>query len=71
MKHVKDVLNFINISQTRNMPFKEKVHNYSDTDTQKRRLVDVCQTRWVERVGGLDMFIELFVPLYDTLEEIT
>ena len=59
MKH-KDVSNLINISQTRNMPFEEKVHNYSDTDTQKRRLV--------ERIGGLDTFIELFVPLYDTLE---
>ena len=63
MKHGKDVSNFINISQTRNMPFEEKVHNFSDTDSQKRRLVDVCQTRWVERIGGLDTFTELFCSI--------
>ena len=71
MKHVEDVSNFINISQTRNMPFKEIVHNYPDRETQKRRLVDVCRTRWVERIEGLDTFIELFIPLYNTLEEMT
>ena len=69
MKHVKDVSNFINISQTRNMPFEENVHNYSERESQKKRLVDVCRTRWVERIAGLDTFIELFVPLYDTLKE--
>ena len=29
---------------------------------------DVCRTRWVERIEGLDTFTELFVPLYYTLE---
>ena len=71
MKHVKDVSNFINISQTRNMPFEEIVHNYPDRESQKRRLVDVCRTRWVERIEGLDTFIELFIPLYNTLKEMT
>ena len=69
MKHVKDVSNFINISQTRNMPFEENVRNYSERESQKKKLVDVCRTRWVERIAGLDTFIELFVPLYDTLKE--
>ena len=32
LKHVKEVTNFINISQTRNMPFEETVHNSSETD---------------------------------------
>ena len=71
MKHVKDVSNFINISQTRNMPFEEIVHNYPDRESQKRRLVDVCRTRWVERIEGLDTFIELFIPLYNTLKQMT
>jgi hypothetical protein len=69
MKHVKDVSNFINIYQTRNIPFEENVRNYSERESQKKRLVDVCRTRWVERIAGLDTFIELFVPLYDTLKE--
>ena len=32
--------------------------------------MDVCQTRWVDRVQGLDTFQELFVPLHHTLEEL-
>ena len=68
-KHVKDVSNFINISQTCNIPFEENVRNYPERESQKRRLVDVCQTRWVERIVGLDIFIELFVPLVDTRKE--
>ncbi|CAB3979945.1 Hypothetical predicted protein [Paramuricea clavata] len=69
MKHVKEVAHFINISQARNMPFEENVHNYPERETQKKRLVDVCRTSWVEQIAGFDTFIELFVPLYDTLKE--
>ena len=50
MKHVKDVSNFINISQTRNIAFEENVRNYFQRESQKKRLVDVCRTRWVVRV---------------------
>ena len=69
LKQVKEVSNFINISQTRNIPFEDNVRNYSESESQKRRLVDVCRTRWVERIAGLDTFIELFVPLFNTLKE--
>ena len=27
-------------------------------------LKDVCRTRWVERVDGMDVFKDLFVPVY-------
>ena len=40
MKHVKDVSNFIKISQTRDMPFEENICDNSERETQKRRLVD-------------------------------
>ena len=50
LKHVKEVTNFINISQTRNIPFEKAVHDSSETDSKKTRLPDVCQTRWVERI---------------------
>ena len=69
LKHVNEVSHFINISQTRNMPFEDiiKIHS-SDTESRKTKLGDVCRTRWVERIEGLDTFTELFVPLYYTLE---
>ena len=71
LKHVKEVTNFINISQTRNMPFEETVHNSSETDSKKTRLPDVCRTRWVERIKGLSTFEELFVPVYNLLDDMT
>ena len=69
LKHVKDISNFIKISQTRSIPFEESVKS-SNVDTKKTKLVDVCRTRWVERIEGLDTFNELFIPLFHLLEEI-
>ncbi len=53
------------------MPFEETVHNDSDTDSNKTRLPDVCRTRWVERIKGLSTFEELFVPVYNLLDDMT
>ena len=69
LKHVKEVTNFINISQTRNIPFEKAVHDSSETDSKKTRLPDVCRTRWVERIEGLDTFEELFVSVYNLLDD--
>ena len=71
LKHVKEVTNFINISQTRNMPFEEAVHDSSETDSKKTRLPDICRTRWVERIKGLDTFEELFVPVFNLLDDMS
>ena len=38
-------------------------------DSRKMKLKDVCRTRWIERVNGLDTFEELFVPIFFTLDE--
>ena len=69
LKHVKDISNFIKISQTQSIPFEESVKS-SNVDTKKTKLVDVCRTRWVERIEGLDTFNELFIPLFHLVEEI-
>ena len=71
LKQVKEVTNFINISQTRNIPFEKAVHDSSETDSKKTRLPDVCRTRWVERIKGLDTFEELFVPVYNLLDDMS
>ena len=69
LKHVGQAANFINISQTRNMPFAEHIEN-SELNTKKTKLVSLCKTRWVERVESLDTFQELFIPLIDTLQDV-
>lgn len=68
LKHIKDTSDFINISQTCNIPFEQHIQG-SETSSNKTRLADVCRTRWVECVEGLDTFQELFVPLYHTLDD--
>ena len=69
MKFVNEVSHFINISQTRNIPFEECIRKYSSaSETKKTKLIDVCRTRWVERIEGMDTFQELFVPLFHVLE---
>ena len=68
LKQVSDVSHFINSSQTRRIPFEDYIKTHSaDTETRKTLLSDICRTRWVECIEGLDTFTELFLPLYHTL----
>ena len=67
LKQVKDVPNFMNVYQTCNIRFDEKVPEFSP-ETRKSKLVDVCRTRWVDRIEGLGTCQELFVPVFRTLE---
>ena len=41
----------------------------SSPDSRKMKLKDVCHTRWIEQVNGLDTFEELFVAIFFTLDE--
>ena len=59
---------FFNNSQNRQIAFEKNVLEYSP-DSKKKKLKDVCRTRWVERVDGMDVFEELFVPIFFTLKE--
>ena len=34
-------------------------------------LVNVCRTRWIERIGGMDRIVELLHPVVATLEDIS
>ena len=69
MKFVIEISQFINNFQTRNIPFEECIWEYSSvSETKKTKLVNVCRTRWVERIEGMDTFQELFIPLFHVLE---
>ena len=35
-----------------------------------RALIDVCRTRWISRIDGLDIIVELFIAILGTLEDI-
>lgn len=34
-------------------------------------LIDVCRTRWIERIDGMDRIVEILHPILATLEDIT
>ena len=59
---------FLNFSEQRQNCFVRNIDELVP-DAKKKRLKDVCRTRWVERILGLDSFEELIVPLQSALEE--
>lgn len=36
-----------------------------------RVLIDVCKTRWIARIDGMDRIVELLLPVISTLEDIS
>ena len=40
-------------------------------EVARKKLLDVCRTRWLERIDGLDLFEDLFLAILMTLEEIS
>ena len=65
---IKELSYFFNFSLTRQMLLEKNVLKYCP-DSRKSKLKDVCRTRWVERIVGLDLFEELFVAIFFTLDE--
>ncbi|XP_065645741.1 52 kDa repressor of the inhibitor of the protein kinase-like [Hydra vulgaris] len=70
LTHVKEVSYFFNLSPTRQQKLEEHIES-TVPSAVKKKLKDVCRTRWVEKVNGLDTFQELFIPLVSCLEEMS
>ena len=66
MTNIKEISYFFNLSVPRNNCLKEKILKFCP-DVSKHKLKDVCRTRWVERIEGMDVFQDLFVPVYHSL----
>ena len=48
----------------------EKVIKENFPEVTRKTLLDVCRTRWLERINGVDLFEDLFLAILMTLEEI-
>ena len=70
MEQVKQISYFFNLSQSRHLILESNVSRHCP-DSRKSKLKDVCRTRWVDRIHGMDTFEELFVPIVFTLEEMS
>ena len=66
MDHVKDVSYFYNLSQNRQQCLELHVGEHCP-GIKRKKLKDVCRTRWMEMISGLDVFEELFVAIVFSL----
>ncbi|XP_046861158.1 52 kDa repressor of the inhibitor of the protein kinase-like [Xenia sp. Carnegie-2017] len=67
---IKELSYFFNLSDGRQMLLSKAVEDYCP-HSGKSKLKDVCRTRWIERIDGLDIFQELFLPIFHTLTEMS
>ena len=66
MTNIKEISYFFNLPVPRENCLEVKVLLYCP-ESLKHKLKDVCRTRWVEKIEGMDVFKEPFVPVYYSL----
>ena len=69
MGTVRKLSSFFSNSPKRQHHLVNKIKSLLPT-SKHRVLIDVCRTRWIARIDGLDRIIELFNPILATLEDI-
>ena len=67
MEHVKSVSNFFNIHPKHCALLEQQVKKMLPS-ARHRHLLDVCRTRWVSRIDGLAVFVEIFIAIIGSLE---
>ena len=66
MEHVKSVSNFFSVHPKRAL-LEQQVKKMLPS-ARHRHLLDVCRTRWVSRIDGLDVFVEIFIAIIGSFE---
>ena len=67
MGHVKSVSDFFNVHPKHFALLQEQIEKLLPTSRHKH-LLDVCRTRWISRIDGLDVFLEIIVAVVGSLE---
>ena len=68
MEQIKELSYFFNFSEPRQLLLLECIELCAP-DAEKR-LKDVCRTCWIERINGMDIFEETFIPITYCLEKV-
>ena len=68
LDQIKELSYFFNYSEPRQKILDACIENYAP-NSSKKKLKDICRTRWAERITGLDDFEELFIPIVFCLEQ--
>ena len=69
MDNCKSIADFFNLSPKQQEYLIENIKTYLP-DSNRFVLKDVCRTRWIERIDGLERTLELYVPIMKTVEGI-
>ena len=67
---VRELSYFFNYSEPRQRILEASILEVKPS-TEKKKLKDVCRTRWVERIDGLNTFLDLFLSILNALHDIT
>ena len=68
MEQIKDIPYFFNLSENRQIILETNIKEHSP-DSKRRKLFDVCRTRWIERIKGMDVFDEFYIPIVYALKD--
>ena len=68
MDKVKEISYFFNFSEKRQTLLVQSIKTYCP-ESRKKKLIDVCRTRWLEKLEGLDVFQDLYVPIFHCLHD--
>ncbi|XP_065064865.1 52 kDa repressor of the inhibitor of the protein kinase-like [Rhopilema esculentum] len=69
MGHVRVVSEFFNVHPKRYVLLCDKIKSLFP-QSRHNHLIDVCRTRWVARIDGLEVFVELFQAIVAALAEV-
>ena len=64
------IARFFNYSPKQQLCLDKWITDTLPTEEKRRKLKEVCKTRWVERYDSYEVFIDVFVPMVCCLEEI-
>ena len=70
MDRIKEITEFLNYSQTLEQVLEKCVDLLQSKDFLHQKLQDVCRTRWVSQIIGLETFLKFYETLVETFEEI-
>ena len=68
MNAIKNISYVFNLSPKK-QEYLERVINKNFPELSRKKLLDVCRTRWLDRIDVVDLFEELFIAIIMTFEE--
>ena len=70
MDTVSSIARFFNNSPKRQIALESWITSVLPSEEKRRKLKDLCRTRWIERHDAYDVFIDLFVAIVSCFEHL-